>query len=65
MGRINLTQRFFATSFSLPSLLYRSFIFCCSSEVETQIAAGGNKQISSYSIINKVVPAAELPQRFA
>lgn len=48
----------FATSLSLPSLLCRSFIFCCSSEVETQIAAGANKQIPSYSIINKVVPVS-------
>lgn len=48
----------FATSPSLPNLLCRSFIFCCSSEVETQIAAGVNKQFPSHSIINKVVPAS-------
>lgn len=48
----------FATSLSLPSLLHGSFIFCCSSEVETEIAAGVNKQVPSYSIINKVVPVS-------
>lgn len=48
----------FATSLSFSSLLHRSFIFCCSCEVETQITAGVNKQIPSYSIINKVVPVS-------
>lgn len=31
------------------------FIFCCSSKVEIQITTGVNKQVPSYSIINRIV----------